>query len=352
VFDTVQECIYNIYFLTSKSKSKSHYDRQSVGQFVLASGAHLGPATNFSFSLKFSFRQLRFVILWRPLWREDGFVIYCCCWTRQRSPARVCPLWREIGCLLWRLSVSVYSQSVCTWVFTLSVWHSSRMYVQYIQGLFQSRLGTADYALVTSSLHNNDSIVACTLLHMTAAKFKPLTFSVSGFALSNVANIFIFMILDDFCLLPTWFYYVIINVRHMKSLMHIANRCALRKIANGAENFILQSLQFQKVTFCRKVPGREPIFKVKVKVKVKLRLTIGQSVCLGVEFTLELVTRYYFLSEGCCVVSVGSPLWRWYINITITVLDIIHRPAFYLKHDFRRLAPVSNRQINSLWNCN
>jgi hypothetical protein len=33
---------------------------------------------------------------------------------------------------------------------------------------------------------------------MTAGKFKPLIFSVSGFALSNVANIFIFMILDDF----------------------------------------------------------------------------------------------------------------------------------------------------------
>jgi hypothetical protein len=34
----------------------------------------------------------------------------------------------------------------------------------------------------------------------------------------------------------------------------------------------------------------------------------SQSVCLGVKFTLELVTRYYFLSESCCVVSVGHPL--------------------------------------------
>jgi hypothetical protein len=33
------------------------------------------------------------------------------------------------------------------------------MYIQYIQGLFQSSLGTADYALVTSSLHYNDSLV-------------------------------------------------------------------------------------------------------------------------------------------------------------------------------------------------
>jgi hypothetical protein len=35
------------------------------------------------------------------------------------------------------------------------------------------------------------------MVHVTAAKFKPLIFSVSGLALSNVANIFIFMILDD-----------------------------------------------------------------------------------------------------------------------------------------------------------
>jgi hypothetical protein len=73
------------------------------------------------------------------------------------------------------------------------------MHVQYIQGLFQSRLGTTDYTLVTSSLHYNDSLVTWTVIHMTATKFKSLIFSVSGFALSNAANILIFMILDDFC---------------------------------------------------------------------------------------------------------------------------------------------------------
>jgi hypothetical protein len=35
-------------------KLKLIYDRQSVGQSVLVSGTHLGPVTNFSFSLKFS----------------------------------------------------------------------------------------------------------------------------------------------------------------------------------------------------------------------------------------------------------------------------------------------------------
>jgi hypothetical protein len=27
----------------------------------------------------------------------------------------------------------------------------------------------------------------------------------------------------------------------------------------------------------------------------------------------------------------STDLWRWYINITIAILDIIHRPVFYLK---------------------
>jgi hypothetical protein len=31
------------------------------------------------------------------------------------------------------------------------------------------------------------------------------------------------------------------------------------------------------------------------------------------------------------MLSIG--LWRWYINITIMILDIILRPAFYLKYD-------------------
>jgi hypothetical protein len=37
-----------------------------------------GPVTNFSYCLKFSIDSCEF-ILWRPLWQEDGSVIYCCC---------------------------------------------------------------------------------------------------------------------------------------------------------------------------------------------------------------------------------------------------------------------------------
>jgi hypothetical protein len=44
-------------------ESELIYDRQSVGQSVLVSGAYLGPVTNFSFSLKFLLDIYVFVIL-------------------------------------------------------------------------------------------------------------------------------------------------------------------------------------------------------------------------------------------------------------------------------------------------
>jgi hypothetical protein len=45
-----------------------------------------------------------------------------------------------------------------------------------------------------------------------------------------------------------------------------------------------------------------------VKVKVTLRLTIGQSVSLGVEPHLGLMTRYLVLFDSYCLVFVGRPL--------------------------------------------
>jgi hypothetical protein len=38
-------------------------------------------------------------------------------------------------------------------------------------------------------------------------------------------------------------------------------------------------------------------------------MTDGQSVCIGVEPTLGLVTRYYFLLEGCCLKVAVLFLW-------------------------------------------
>jgi hypothetical protein len=51
-------------------------------------------------------------------------------------------------------------------------------------------------------------------------------------------------------------------------------------------------------------------FKVKVKVKVSLRLTVGQSVSLGVEPHLGLMTRYLLLLDSYGLFFVGRPLWR------------------------------------------
>jgi hypothetical protein len=50
-------------FMAWQLKLKLIYDQQSVGQSVLVSGTHLGPTTNFSFSLKFSLDSCGFVIL-------------------------------------------------------------------------------------------------------------------------------------------------------------------------------------------------------------------------------------------------------------------------------------------------
>jgi hypothetical protein len=49
---------------------------------------------------------------------------------------------------------------------------------------------------------------------------------------------------------------------------------------------------------CSAITGwSEP--RKKVKAKVTLQLAVSQSLCLGIEPILGLVTRYYFLSEGC-----------------------------------------------------
>jgi hypothetical protein len=99
----------SFWFLTML-KLKLIYDWQSVSQSVLVSGAHLGPATNFSFSLKFPSDIcgfiILFIILWRPLWQEVGSVIYC---TIASGPCQSSHSWVEVPqnstaifyCLIW-----------------------------------------------------------------------------------------------------------------------------------------------------------------------------------------------------------------------------------------------------------
>jgi hypothetical protein len=63
-----------------KSKSKLYYDRRSVDQSILVPSTHLGPKTRFLLLSE----SCGFVVVGRLLWREDGFVVYNCCWP---SPA-------------------------------------------------------------------------------------------------------------------------------------------------------------------------------------------------------------------------------------------------------------------------
>jgi hypothetical protein len=45
------------------------------------------------------------------------------------------------------------------------------------------------------------------------------------------------------------------------------------------------------------------------EVEVTLRLTVSQPVCQGVELTMGLVTKYYFLSECCYLKVAVLSLW-------------------------------------------
>jgi hypothetical protein len=51
-------------------------------------------------------------------------------------------------------------------------------------------------------------------------------------------------------------------------------------------------------------------FFCQVKVKVTLRLTVSQSLSLGVEPHLGLMTRYLLLFDSYGLLFVGRPLWR------------------------------------------
>jgi hypothetical protein len=80
-----QYSVTNFLLKTVKSKSKSYYDRRSVGQSVLESGTYLGPATNFSPFLNLILGCYGFADMVRPLWREVGSVVFSYCWA---SPAQ------------------------------------------------------------------------------------------------------------------------------------------------------------------------------------------------------------------------------------------------------------------------
>jgi hypothetical protein len=73
--ETVAVCCEN-HTGHTKTKSKLYYDRQSVGQSVLVSGAHLGPATNFSHCHFAYFLIISGLLMWGALSDEKSDLYY------------------------------------------------------------------------------------------------------------------------------------------------------------------------------------------------------------------------------------------------------------------------------------
>jgi hypothetical protein len=78
-------------------------------------------------------------------------------------------------------------------------------------------------------------------------------------------------------------------------------------------------LQFAGLRWRYSTPPPHEILK-SLKVKVTLRLTVSQSICVGVEPRLGLMTRCFFLFESYCPVHVGRPLWREVGSVICTII--------------------------------
>jgi hypothetical protein len=92
----------------------------------------------------------------------------------------------------------------------------------------------------------NGRLLTWTVVSLTKAKFKPLIFSMSGLALSYTANMLILMILYDLFLLHAQFRYIIAFIRKVESRVQIAERCAPRKISNGAGTLLCRRCSFKR----------------------------------------------------------------------------------------------------------
>jgi hypothetical protein len=71
---------------------------------------------------------------------------------------------------------------------------------------------------------------------------------------------------------------------------------------------------------------------------LKLNSTLQVCPYLTGNITSSLRAQQLMLSMG---------LWRWYVNITITILDIIHRPVLHLKLNSIGLPVLHRRHITA-----
>jgi hypothetical protein len=99
---------------------------------------------------------------------------------------------------------------------------------------------------------------------------------------------------------------------------------------------------------------------VQVKVKVTLRLTVSQSVRLGVEPNLGLLTRAFFFFQSYCLVFWGRPLWREIgsvmcksLSLKSTVVSQYLQQLFTLNSKFTCITNIYNiyrpRSVQALY---
>jgi hypothetical protein len=110
------------------------------------------------------------------------------------------------------------------------VWSVTRVYTRTIYIYIRPQSVQVQYSrsctIISCSCYN-DRLVTWTVVFLTAAKFKPLIFPVSGFALSNVADICIFMILCDMLVACIILLYNRIHTEVWKPFVNREPVCAL-----------------------------------------------------------------------------------------------------------------------------
>jgi hypothetical protein len=90
---------------------------------------------------------------------------------------------------------------------------------------------------------------------------------------------------------------------------HNASSVFTERVKKKSKSAVEHNLWLPALPQNRKVQPPQVLFTYCQNRSGSYFTTDGQSVCLGVEPTLELVTRYYFLSEGCCLKVAVFFLW-------------------------------------------
>jgi hypothetical protein len=112
------------------------------------------------------------------------------------------PLWREVGSFSSQSLSAVFSPlSKFNLIHFLHVTHVLCIYNIYTRPLSAQAQYNRSCPIICT-LRYNSSLGTWMVARLTAAKFKPLIFPVLGFALPYIADMWIFMILYGFCLLP------------------------------------------------------------------------------------------------------------------------------------------------------